>query len=103
MQKFRLETTIAGSRFISGCAAALSRLNKGDEVRVIRDHHNRHDDKAVAVYGGIFHIGYVPRAVNGPLADLLDGGGSVRATVSVDPIIYGDSIKSPPKILIEED
>jgi len=47
-------------------------LRPGDTLRLVREPGNRHDAKAVAIHWFEWKIGYLPRAENTAVAELLD-------------------------------
>ena len=82
------ESPIAGFQFHRGDAIWLA-LEVGEELALVRESSNTHDPDAVAVYFHEEKLGYVPRAENGAIAQMLDRGESLEARIS--------------KLLIEED
>jgi len=101
--KYHLETAIVGSKFRPECFATLAALKPGDALRVVRDLHNSYDRKAVAIYAGEEHLGFVPQKLNGRCAELLDAGKSLRCTLTLEAIIDKDDLKFAPKVKIEEE
>ena len=82
------ESPIAGFQFHQGDAIWPS-LAVGEELALVREPANAHDPDAVAVYFREEKLGYVPRAENGAIAQMLDRGENLGARVS--------------KLLVEED
>jgi hypothetical protein len=58
------------------------RLNVGDLLRLVREHDNPHDTRAVAIYFGEDRIGYVPRNQNHDIAAQLDQGNRLRCRIT---------------------
>jgi hypothetical protein len=75
----QMRTYIAGLSFRPGARERLAAMMRLEEVRLVREPHNKHDKNAVAVYDGAFHLGYVP-AVDAPaVGRALMEGRRVRA------------------------
>lgn len=64
---------VAGFQFYRG-EAVWEALSVGAELRLVREASNRHDPDAVAVYFGDEKLGYLPRAENRSIAQMLDRG-----------------------------
>jgi hypothetical protein len=64
---------VAGFRYHAG-PKLIDRLNVGDLLRLVREHDNPHDTRAVAIYYEDDRIGYVPRNQNHDIAGQLDQG-----------------------------
>jgi len=75
------ESPIAGFQFHQGDAIWTS-LAVGEELALVREAANTHDPDAVAVYFREEKLGYVPRAENGAIAQMLDRGESLEARIS---------------------
>lgn len=75
-----LDFAIAGGHY-HGLAATMSDLIAGDRLELRREADNPHDRNAIAVYRASVKLGYIPRAVNTPLAALMDAGRQIRADV----------------------
>jgi hypothetical protein len=76
---------IAGFQYHDG-PEIVGELEPGLTLVLIREPENPHDHRAVALYYGSNHLGYVPRQRNRAIAALLDQGALLRAWVSqVDP------------------
>lgn len=75
------ESPIAGFQFYSG-TAVWPRLDIGQVVDLVREPWNIHDGDAVAVFYGGAQIGYVPRAENRAVAQLLDRGDKLEARIT---------------------
>lgn len=71
---------VAGFRFHDG-PALLERIRVGMPVELVPEPDNPHDQRAIRVQAYGHHLGYVPRADNGPLGRLLAQGAPVRARV----------------------
>jgi ADP-ribosylglycohydrolase len=83
----RLETKVAGVTY-ENRQLALEHLARcapeAISIRLEREQGNEHDRNAVAVYAavegkGAYHMGYLPRALAGFIAPLLDAGKAVGA------------------------
>ena len=72
---------IAGFQFHHG-EAVWDSLSVGSRLELQREAENPHDRNAVAVYFQEDKLGYIPAAENTPLAQMLDRGESLKATVS---------------------
>jgi hypothetical protein len=82
------ESPIAGFQFHRGDAIWAS-LGVGEKLALVRESPNTHDPDAVAVYFQDDKLGYVPRAENSAIAQMLDRGETLEARIS--------------KLMIEED
>ena len=76
-----LDFAIAGGWF-HGLRAALADLAVGERLRLVAEPGNPYDSNAVAVWRGSVKLGYVPRAANAPLAQMLAGGATVEAEIT---------------------
>ena len=56
-------------------------MREGSRLRLIREAANPHDGNAVAVYFNGDKLGYLPRRENAAVAQLLDRGHAVDATI----------------------
>lgn len=74
------ESPIAGFQFHRGDAVWES-LNVGDELKLVRESSNEHDPDAVAIYFGDEQLGYVPRAENSAISQMLDRGEDLEARI----------------------
>lgn len=74
------ESPIAGFQFHRGDAIWPS-LAVGEELALVREPENTHDPDAVAIYFGEEKLGYVPRAENSAIAQMLDRGESLDARI----------------------
>jgi hypothetical protein len=74
------ESPIAGFQFHRG-EAVWESLNVGDELKLVRETSNEHDPDAVAVYFGDEQLGYVPRAENSAISQMLDRGENLEARI----------------------
>ena len=72
-RKHFLHTNIAGFMYWDGCEA-FGRLEVGTELKLVREHNNRHDPDAVAVYYKDYKLGFIPGHENGIFAQFLDMG-----------------------------
>jgi hypothetical protein len=75
------ESPIAGFQFHSG-EAVWSSLSVGAKLKLVREAANPHDDNAVAVYFQNDQLGYVPRAENAAIAQMLDRGENLEVRIS---------------------
>lgn len=56
-------------------------LSEGDPLALVREHDNAFDEQAVAVYWNNLQLGYVPRAQNTAIAQMLDRGAVLESCV----------------------
>jgi hypothetical protein len=75
------ESPIAGFQFHEG-AAIWPSLAVGEKLALMREATNTHDPDAVAVYFQNNKLGYVPRAENSAIAQMLDRGETLEARIS---------------------
>jgi hypothetical protein len=75
------ESPVAGFQFHQGEAAWPS-LFIGAPLALQREPSNPHDVDAVAVYFKAEKLGYVPRAENRAVAQMLDRGENLKATIT---------------------
>ena len=75
-----LETPLAGFQFHSG-AAVFSKLSAGDALRLKRDQNNRHDPNAIELHWRERLLGYLPRANNVVIAQMMDRGENIQARI----------------------
>ena len=75
------ESRIAGFQFHEGDAIWPS-LAVGARLKLVREPENIHDADAVAVHFQNEMLGYVPRGENGAIAQMLDRGESLEASIS---------------------
>ena len=75
------ESPIAGFQFHKG-DSIWSSLDVGEELALVRESSNSHDPDAVAVYFQDEKLGYVPRAENSAIAQMLDRGETLEARIS---------------------
>ena len=75
------ESCIAGFQFHQGEAVWAS-LAVGDKLVLVREVANKHDVNAVAVYFRNRQLGYVPRAENSVIAQLLDRGERLESKIT---------------------
>ena len=74
------ESPVAGFQYHDG-EAAWSRLAVGDSLRLRREPENPHDRQAVAVYRDDSKLGYVPRAANTAVSQMMDRGERLSARI----------------------
>ena len=87
-----LSCNVAAFTYCSGCEV-FDQLKIGKKVRLVREDENPHDHKAVAIFFGDTHIGYIPRQQNEAIAKFLDlGYGDIfEARIqSVDPTAHAE-------------
>lgn len=75
-----LATLIAGFQYYDG-EKILPRLRGGQTLRLIRERKNQHDNRAIAVYREGHKLGFIPRADNSVLANLMDEGYTLKAEI----------------------
>jgi ABC-type cobalamin transport system ATPase subunit len=75
------ESPVAGFQFHRG-DAVWPYLAVGALLELVREPNNSHDTNAVAVYFQNDKLGYVPRGENSAVAQMLDRGEQLTATVS---------------------
>ena len=75
------ESPIAGFQFHEG-DAIWPTLAVGEKLALVREASNAHDPDAVAVYFQSNKLGYVPRAENSAIAQMLDRGETLEARIS---------------------
>jgi len=75
------DSPLAGFPFYDG-ELILPSLKVGDELRLVREASNVHDHNAVAVFFHDDQLGYVPRAENTAVAQMLDRGERLEARIS---------------------
>ena len=75
------ESPIAGFQFHRGEAVWAS-LSVGDALKLVREPANDNDPDAVAVYFRDEQLGYVPRAENSAVSQMLDRGEKLVARIS---------------------
>ncbi len=74
------ESPVAGFQFHRG-DMVWSSLSVGAPLALMREPNNSHDSNAVAVYYQNHKLGYVPRGENSAIAQMLDRGESLQATI----------------------
>ena len=75
------ESPVAGFQYHDG-ETVWPRLSTGDSLRLLREPGNPYDGQAVAVYWGDAKLGYVPRAANTAVAQMMDRGEWLSARVA---------------------
>ena len=75
------ESPVAGFQFHDGEFVWPS-LKVGKELTLVREADNVHDSNAVAVYFHTDQLGYVPRVENTAVAQMLDRGELLKASIS---------------------
>lgn len=80
---FLFNTYIAGLPYVRDIKKLSRKLHVGDEVLLIREPSNTHDELAIVVHNTKdMKLGYVPRINNGVIARLMDAGKNIIARVS---------------------
>ena len=74
--------TVAGTSFIDNIDEMSECMDVGTELRLEHDKANKHDIYAVALYLGEDRVGYVPKGENEIIANLLDAGTRLVATIT---------------------
>lgn len=75
------ESPIAGFQYYEGDAIWPS-LHVGKSLSLVRESFNEYDGDAVAVYFRDHKLGFVPQSENRAVAQMLDRGESLEATIS---------------------
>ena len=75
------ESPIAGFQYYNGDAIWPS-LGVGKRLSLVRESFNKYDDDAVAVYFRNNKLGFVPQIENRAIAQMLDRGERLEATIS---------------------
>ena len=75
------ESPLAGFQFYEG-EYVWSSLQVGKDLTLVREADNIHDPNAVAVYFHDEQLGYVPRVENTAIAQMLDRGEHLEASIS---------------------
>ncbi len=75
-----LQANVAGFRYYRG-EKVWPRIHPGDTITLRREPHNPHDRKAIALYWHDEKLGYIPRADNSVIANLLDQGATLKASI----------------------
>jgi hypothetical protein len=75
------ESRIAGFQYYRG-DAIWPILGVGKRLSLVRESFNEHDREAVAVYFGNDKLGFVPQTENSSIAQMLDRGEHLEATIS---------------------
>lgn len=68
-----LHCNVAGFTYHSGCEV-FPHLSVGTVLQLVREDQNAYDPRAIAVFYGDTHLGYVPRTSNEQLAMFFDLG-----------------------------
>ena len=74
------ESPVAGFQYHDG-ETVWPRLSAGDSLQLLREPANPYDRRAVAVYWGESKLGYVPRAANTAVSQMMDRGENLAARV----------------------
>jgi hypothetical protein len=75
------ESVVAGFQYHQG-PALIDRLAPGQPIELVREAHNRFDPRAVRLDWHGHKLGYLPRNENAAVAQMLDRGERLTATVS---------------------
>ena len=84
-----LSCNVAAFTYNEGCEV-FDKLKIGKEVQLVREDENVHDHKAVAIFFGKKHIGYIPRQQNETISRFMDLG---YAAEGAGPLPNHDSRK----------
>jgi len=76
-----LDTVVAGFQYHRG-ERVWRTLSIGDPLQLIREPGNAYDSRAVEVFRGRDKLGYIPRADNSAIAQLLDRGTALSARIT---------------------
>ena len=76
-----IESAIVGQKFCKGSFAALFGADESTVVELVREPDNPHDANAVAVHVNGVKCGFVPAAQAVRLAEDIDGGKTVTASI----------------------
>jgi len=76
-----LNTNVAGFQYYQG-DNVWERLDRGMPLKVCREPSNPYDYDAVALFYGRDKLGYIPRSDNTAIAQLMDRGMSVKASIT---------------------
>ena len=74
------ESPVAGFQYHDG-ENVWPHLSPGDSLQLLREPDNPHDRRAVAVYWDTSKLGYVPRAANTAVSQMMDRGERLAARV----------------------
>lgn len=74
------ESPIAGFQYYEG-ERLWPRLRPDDPLTLVREPHNPHDHRAVAVYWSNLKLGYLPRRENHAAAQMLDRGQPLQGRI----------------------
>ncbi len=74
------QSPLAGFQYHGG-ERVWERLRVGDSLALVREPHNPYDEQAVALYWQGVKLGYVPRVENTAVAQMLDRGERLSATI----------------------
>ncbi|HQI02956.1 MAG TPA: HIRAN domain-containing protein [Deltaproteobacteria bacterium] len=75
-----LQANVAGFRYYRG-EKVWPRIHPGDAIILKREPHNPHDRKAIALYWHDEKLGYIPRTDNSVIANILDQGATLKASI----------------------
>jgi len=75
-----LQANVAGFRYYRG-EKVWQHIHPSDPVTLKREPQNPHDRKAVALYWRNEKLGYIPRTDNSVIANLLDQGAPLNASI----------------------
>lgn len=97
-----IDTFVTGTFFVKGVDSLADRLREGDRLTLLREPDNRYDKYAIVVNDPEGNkLGYVPRKNNIVLANLMDAGKSVYATLTRKSTAYS-SVNLSIGIFMEE-
>ena len=75
-----LDSSVAGFQHYSG-DELWGRMKAGDHLHLVREPNNPFDYDAVEVYRGRDKLGYLPRAHNSAIAQMMDKGMTIRSKI----------------------
>lgn len=97
-----LDSFVTGTFFVKGIESLAQKLREGDRLTLLREPDNRYDRYAIVVKDGAGNkLGYIPRKNNIVLANLMDAGKSIYATLTGKSSAYS-SVNLSIGIFMEE-
>jgi hypothetical protein len=95
-----ITSSIVGARFHEGAVDKLLATAPGTEVILIREPENRYDSNAILCVVDGLPCGYIPNAQAERLAEDLDNGIEVHATLVRDDKLHIEVAEEPGKVEI---
>ncbi len=71
---YLLDITVAGTSYCEQIDDVFPKLAIGEVLKMQRDPHNKHDNKAIGIYYDAVRIGWIPRQDNLVISRLMDAG-----------------------------